>query len=78
MSRTSGLRPLNWKDDVRGHAKIRHLAQRRDQLVGETVAEVLLVVRRAQIRERKHRRGGHWRQLRWSPPLRGIHTDRKR
>src|SRR4029450_1935508 len=45
-----------------------HLTQCRDQFVGKPVAEILLILLRTQIHERKHRRRRRWRVSRWLDP----------
>ena len=76
---TSGLRPLNWKDEVRAATRSAgHLAQRGDQLLGEPVAEILLVLFRAQVHERQHRgRRGAARSGRLAPAKHGMAAERR-
>ncbi len=62
---------------TRGHAQSVDFAQLVDQFFGESVAEVLLVVSRAQVRKGEHRpRTRRWQ--RWSPGASAIVPRRSR
>ena len=56
ITRRSSVLPLNWNDDVRaGDPQLGDPRQRVEQLLGQAVGEVFVVLVAAHVHERKHR-----------------------